>query len=65
MLAGQAHTSDHRRRHRGLQGAGADPAAAGRGAAVTPVLTRAAEEFVTPLSVSALAGEKVYTASST
>ncbi len=32
-----------------------------RGAAVTPVLTRAAQEFVTPLSVSALAGEKVYT----
>ncbi|WP_298850503.1 bifunctional phosphopantothenoylcysteine decarboxylase/phosphopantothenate--cysteine ligase CoaBC [uncultured Ruegeria sp.] len=31
-----------------------------RGAAVTPVLTRAAEEFVTPLSVSALAGQKVY-----
>ncbi|WP_170402588.1 bifunctional phosphopantothenoylcysteine decarboxylase/phosphopantothenate--cysteine ligase CoaBC [Ruegeria arenilitoris] len=31
-----------------------------RGATVTPVLTRAAEEFVTPLSVSALAGEKVY-----
>jgi len=31
------------------------------GAAVTPVLTRAAGEFVTPLSVSALAGEKVYT----
>lgn len=31
-----------------------------RGAAVTPVLTRAAEEFVTPLSVSALAGEKCY-----
>ncbi|WP_050604110.1 bifunctional phosphopantothenoylcysteine decarboxylase/phosphopantothenate--cysteine ligase CoaBC [Ruegeria sp. 6PALISEP08] len=31
-----------------------------RGAAVTPVLTGAAEEFVTPLSVSALAGEKVY-----
>lgn len=31
-----------------------------RGADVTPVLTRAAEEFVTPLSVSALAGEKVY-----
>lgn len=31
------------------------------GAMVTPVLTRAAEEFVTPLSVSALAGEKVYT----
>jgi phosphopantothenoylcysteine decarboxylase/phosphopantothenate--cysteine ligase len=31
-----------------------------RGAAVTAVLTRAAEEFVTPLSVSALAGEKVY-----
>ncbi len=30
------------------------------GAAVTPVLTRAAEEFVTPLSVSALAGAKVY-----
>ena len=33
-----------------------------RGAAVTPVLTRAAEEFVTPLSVSALAGEKVHRA---
>ncbi len=32
-----------------------------RGAAVTPVLTGAAQEFVTPLSVSALAGEKVYT----
>jgi phosphopantothenoylcysteine decarboxylase/phosphopantothenate--cysteine ligase len=32
-----------------------------RGAAVTPVLTRAAQEFVTPLSASALAGEKVYT----
>ncbi|APX13520.1 bifunctional phosphopantothenoylcysteine decarboxylase/phosphopantothenate--cysteine ligase CoaBC [Tateyamaria omphalii] len=31
-----------------------------RGVAVTPVLTRAAEQFVTPLSVSALAGEKVY-----
>jgi phosphopantothenoylcysteine decarboxylase/phosphopantothenate--cysteine ligase len=32
-----------------------------RGAAVTPVLTRAAQEFVTPLSVAALAGEKVWT----
>ncbi|MCT4371097.1 bifunctional phosphopantothenoylcysteine decarboxylase/phosphopantothenate--cysteine ligase CoaBC [Yangia mangrovi] len=31
-----------------------------RGAAVTPVMTRAAEEFVTPLSVSALAGEEVH-----
>jgi phosphopantothenoylcysteine decarboxylase/phosphopantothenate--cysteine ligase len=31
-----------------------------RGAAVTPVLTRAGAEFVTPLSVSALAGQKVY-----
>lgn len=31
-----------------------------RGAGVTPVLTRAGEEFVTPLSVSALAGEKVF-----
>ncbi|EEX08561.1 phosphopantothenoylcysteine decarboxylase/phosphopantothenate--cysteine ligase [Ruegeria lacuscaerulensis ITI-1157] len=31
-----------------------------RGASVTPVLTRAAEEFVTPLSVAALAGEKAY-----
>ena len=30
------------------------------GAAVTPVLTRAGAEFVTPLSVSALAGERVY-----
>lgn len=31
------------------------------GAAVTPVLTKGGSEFVTPLSVSALAGEKVYT----
>lgn len=31
-----------------------------RGAAVTPVLTRAAEEFVTPLSASALAAHKAY-----
>ncbi|MDP3264847.1 MAG: bifunctional phosphopantothenoylcysteine decarboxylase/phosphopantothenate--cysteine ligase CoaBC [Tabrizicola sp.] len=31
------------------------------GAAVTPVLTRAGAEFVTPLSVSALAGARVYT----
>ncbi|SDC49486.1 Phosphopantothenate-cysteine ligase /Phosphopantothenoylcysteine decarboxylase [Ruegeria marina] len=31
-----------------------------RGAAVTPVMTSAAEEFVTPLSVSALAGERVF-----
>ncbi len=31
-----------------------------RGAGVTPVLTRAAEQFVTPLSASALAAEKVY-----
>ncbi len=33
-----------------------------RGASVVPVMTRAAGEFVTPLSVSALAGEKVYQA---
>ena len=32
-----------------------------QGAEVTPVLTSAAQEFVTPLSVSALAGEKAYT----
>ena len=32
-----------------------------RGAAVTPVLTKAGAEFVTPLSAAALAGEKVYT----
>ena len=32
----------------------------GRGAVVTPVLTKAGEEFVTPLSVAALAGNKVY-----
>jgi phosphopantothenoylcysteine decarboxylase / phosphopantothenate---cysteine ligase len=32
-----------------------------RGCSVTPVLTKAAAEFVTPLSVSALAGVKVYT----
>jgi len=31
-----------------------------RGATVVPVLTRAAEEFVTPLSASALAAQKVY-----
>ncbi|ASM70902.1 MULTISPECIES: bifunctional phosphopantothenoylcysteine decarboxylase/phosphopantothenate--cysteine ligase CoaBC [Roseobacteraceae] len=31
-----------------------------RGAVVTPVLTQAGSEFVTPLSVSALAGAKVY-----
>ena len=31
-----------------------------RGASVTPVLTRAGEEFVTALSASALAGDKVY-----
>ncbi len=30
------------------------------GAAVTPVLTRAGAEFVTPLSVSALAGARIY-----
>ncbi len=34
----------------------------GAGAAVTPVLTRAGAEFVTPLSVAALAGEKVHSA---
>ena len=32
-----------------------------RGASVVPVLTRAGREFVTPLSVAALAGVKVYT----
>jgi phosphopantothenoylcysteine decarboxylase/phosphopantothenate--cysteine ligase len=31
-----------------------------REATVTPVLTRAGAEFVTPLSVSALAGRKVF-----
>ncbi|MDE0590342.1 bifunctional phosphopantothenoylcysteine decarboxylase/phosphopantothenate--cysteine ligase CoaBC [Halocynthiibacter sp. C4] len=31
-----------------------------RGAEVTPVLTKAGAEFVTPLSVSALAGQKVF-----
>ena len=31
-----------------------------RGASVTPVLTRAGTEFVTPLSVSALCGQKVF-----
>ena len=34
----------------------------GAGAAVTPVLTDGGAEFVTPLSVSALAGEKVFRA---
>ena len=32
----------------------------GQGASVTPVLTRAGAQFVTPLSVSALAGVRVY-----
>jgi phosphopantothenoylcysteine decarboxylase / phosphopantothenate---cysteine ligase len=32
-----------------------------RGASVTPVLTEAARQFVTPLTISALAGEKVFT----
>lgn len=32
----------------------------GQGAGVTPVLTRAGEEFVTPLSVAALSGSKTY-----
>ncbi len=31
------------------------------GGAVTPVLTKSAEQFVTPLSASALAGDKVFT----
>ncbi len=31
-----------------------------RGASVTPVMTRAAEEFVTPLTVAALAGEALH-----
>lgn len=31
-----------------------------KGASVTPVLTKSGAEFVTPLSVSALAGEKLY-----
>ena len=31
-----------------------------RGAIITPVMTSAAEQFVTPLSVAALAGEKLY-----
>ena len=31
-----------------------------QGAELIPVLTRAGEEFVTPLSVSALAADKVY-----
>ena len=34
----------------------------GQGCAVTPVLTQAGAQFVTPLSVSALAGQKVHTA---
>ena len=34
----------------------------GAGAAVTPVLTRAAEQFVTPLTLSTLAGEAAHTA---
>ncbi|PZF77455.1 bifunctional phosphopantothenoylcysteine decarboxylase/phosphopantothenate--cysteine ligase CoaBC [Aestuariivirga litoralis] len=33
-----------------------------RGAAVRIILTKAAEQFVTPLSLAALSGEKVYTA---
>ena len=34
----------------------------GQGSAVTPVLTQAGAQFVTPLSVSALAGQKVHNA---
>lgn len=34
----------------------------GRGIGVTPVMTKAAGEFVTPLSLASLAGEKVHTA---
>ena len=34
----------------------------GAGVAVTPVLTKAGAEFVTPLSVAALAGQKVHSA---
>ena len=34
----------------------------GAGAFVTPVLTKAGAEFVTPLSVSALANQRVHTA---
>ena len=34
----------------------------GQGCAVTPVLTQAGAQFVTPLSVSALAGQKVHSA---
>ena len=33
-----------------------------QGAAVTPVMTAASEQFVTPLTVAAVAGEKAYTA---
>ncbi|HHB80358.1 MAG TPA: bifunctional phosphopantothenoylcysteine decarboxylase/phosphopantothenate synthase, partial [Aliiroseovarius sp.] len=32
-----------------------------RGARVVPVVTKAGQQFVTPLSVAALAAEKVYT----
>ncbi|QIZ80537.1 bifunctional phosphopantothenoylcysteine decarboxylase/phosphopantothenate--cysteine ligase CoaBC [Thalassovita gelatinovora] len=32
-----------------------------RGAAVTPVMTRAAQEFVTPLTIASVSGEKAYT----
>jgi phosphopantothenoylcysteine decarboxylase/phosphopantothenate--cysteine ligase len=32
-----------------------------QGAYITPVLTKAAQEFVTPLTIGSLAGEKVYT----
>ncbi|HRY03930.1 MAG TPA: flavoprotein, partial [Beijerinckiaceae bacterium] len=31
-----------------------------RGAAVTPVLTKAAKQFVTPLSIASLSGRQVY-----
>jgi len=34
----------------------------GRGAAVTPVMTRAAEEFVAPLALASVAGEQVHRA---
>ena len=52
---------DHRRRHRRLQGARSDPAAEGARIHVRCVLTRAAQQFVTPLSAGALSDERCYT----
>ena len=58
----EAHPPRHRRRHRGLQVARPHPARCASAApAVRCILTKAAQQFVTPLSAAAWPGDKVYT----